>query len=60
MEIFNKDADINYKDRIKKEIEFFRNMKNVHELPDIFHYWSNKYLLPKFQALGFTGINEFF
>lgn len=32
----------------------------VHDLPPIFHYWSNKYLRPKMEMFGFSNPEEFF
>lgn len=49
-----------YGKRIEKEILNYQHVENVHDLPPIFHYWSNKYLLPKFQSLGISGVTEFF
>lgn len=31
----------------------------VHALPPIFHYWSNTYLRPKFEELGFSSPDDF-
>jgi SAM-dependent methyltransferase len=53
----NKD---NYENRIQNELSFYKDCYNVHELPDIFHYWSNKYLLPKQKQFGFTNPDDFF
>lgn len=50
----------NYQDKMEKEIMRYRTVENVHDLPDIFHYWSNKHLLPKFQQLGFRDAKSFF
>ncbi|RYG96084.1 MAG: class I SAM-dependent methyltransferase, partial [Alphaproteobacteria bacterium] len=33
-------------ERIRSEIETFKGQVNIHDLPDIFHYWSNKFLGP--------------
>lgn len=46
----------NYQLQIEKEIANFQSVENVHELPDIFHYWSNKYLLPLAQQFGMNGV----
>jgi trans-aconitate methyltransferase len=32
----------------------------VHDLPGIFHYWSNRYLLPKCRQFGFSTPQDFF
>lgn len=51
---------LDYADRLEGEIANFRDVRNVHDLPEIFHYWSQKYLLPKFQALNIPGVTELF
>lgn len=38
----------------------FRFTSDVHELPPIFHYWSNRYLRPQFEAFGFSSPDAFF
>jgi len=30
-----------------KQIDQYKNVENMHELPEIFHYWSTSYLRPK-------------
>lgn len=45
-----------YRLRYLKELLVFRLQANVHELPAIFHYWSNKYLGP--QVLNPHGIRN--
>jgi hypothetical protein len=32
----------------------------VHELPDIFHYWSNRYMRPQLEAFGFSSPDGMF
>ncbi len=49
-----------YEEKLKQEIERYRAVENVHDLPEIFHYWSNKYLVPKYQQFGFSSPKEFF
>ncbi|MDA2926250.1 class I SAM-dependent methyltransferase [Acidobacteria bacterium AH-259-G07] len=49
-----------YQDRVLQELGAYKDKRNVHDLPDIFHYVSNKYWRPKFEALGIRGINEFY
>ena len=62
--IFQKVKDffhaIIYKLKFLNEIRIHRNKLNIHQLPEIFHYWSNKYLLPKEQKFGFNNPDEFF
>src|SRR3974390_884201 len=50
----------NYHLKLEEEIEYYRSVVDVHDLPDIFHYWSNKYLVPKFRQFGFGNPKEFF
>ena len=38
----------------------YENCTGVHELPAIFHYWSNRYLRPKLQSLGFNDPDAIF
>lgn len=49
-----------YLDKVREEQANYAECANVHELPEIFHYWSNKYLLPKCQQCGFSSFDEFF
>lgn len=37
-----------YANRVRQQIDQYRNV-NIHDLPEIFHYWSNKYLKPVIQ-----------
>ncbi len=49
-----------YAARVASEIATFENDAVVHNLPDIFHYWSNKYLLPTIKPFGFIHPDDFF
>ena len=50
-----------YNERRQREIETFTAVENVHELPAIFHFWSNRYVRPKLEAvLGVSNIDDFF
>lgn len=49
-----------YSRRIAKEKETFQDCANVHDLPPIFHYWSNKHLRPRLQNCGVESIDGFF
>ena len=53
-------SDDSYAARLRSEIETYRDCVDVNDLPQIFHYWSNKYLAPKFAKLGFSHPDEFF
>ena len=49
-----------YTRRIEQEITAYENVEIVHDLPRIFHYWSNKYLKPKMDFLSITSIDDFY
>lgn len=49
-----------YAARLAKENERFAQDTDVHQLPEIFHYWSHKYLLPKLQKFSLTDPEQFF
>jgi len=49
-----------YAARVAAETAIFNDQVEVHDLPAIFHYWSNRYLRPKLEAFGFSNPDEFF
>lgn len=49
-----------YDAKLAAEIDRFRDDTDVHALPAIFHYWSNRYLRPKLEAVGAAHPDEFF
>jgi len=49
-----------YRARLGRELKHFDGCLDVHALPPIFHYWSNRYLRPKLEALGFAHPDAFF
>ena len=49
-----------YRLRIAAEQVVFEGQTEVHDLPEIFHYWSNRYLRPKFESFGFYNPDDFF
>jgi len=49
-----------YAARLDSELATYRDCIDVNDLPAIFHYWSNKYLAPRFARLGFGHPDEFF
>ncbi len=51
---------ISYKEQIQQELTRFDAEDEVNDLPEIFHYWSNKHLVPKFTPHGFSNPDEFF
>ncbi len=53
-------VDEAYESRVASELERFKDDVDVHALPEIFHYWSNRYLLPMFEEFGIKGIDDFY
>ena len=49
-----------YAARLAAEMRFYRHDEEVHELPEIFHYWSNRYIKPKLEAFGFDSPDAMF
>jgi SAM-dependent methyltransferase len=49
-----------YLGKLQIEKEFFGENTVVHDLPDIFHYWSNGFLGPEMNRFGFGNPEEFF
>ena len=49
-----------YGERLATEQAIFENNVDVHQLPPIFHYWSNRYLRPKCEGFGFSHPDDFF
>lgn len=52
--------DATYQERLRREREAFDQYIQVHDLPDIFHYWSNAYLAPKLRRFGISDPEQFF
>ena len=47
-------------EKLRREIDYYRHVENVHDLPEIFHYWSNKHLKPMLNDLGVEDMHSFF
>lgn len=45
-----------YKKKIQEQIDQFNCKNKYQQLPEIFHYWSNKYVVPMLQAV--IGVNN--
>jgi SAM-dependent methyltransferase len=45
---------------VAAETAWFSDRVNVHDLPAIFHYWSNRYLRPALETFGFSNPDQFF
>ena len=64
---FNSEKDLTFKEnnnnyisRMTEELTIYKDQVLVHELPEIFHYWSNKFLRPIIQDAGYEDITSFF
>ena len=53
-------ATAEYEQRISDEQAIFDQQEIVHDLPEIYHYWSNKYLRPIVEEFGFSNPDQFF
>lgn len=49
-----------YLARLVAEERAYRDCAVVHDLPDIFHYWSDRYIRPMVEPFGFRNPLEFF
>lgn len=49
-----------YASRLALETARFASELEVHDLPAIFHYWSNRYLRPKLEFFGAGGPDDYF
>jgi SAM-dependent methyltransferase len=49
-----------YLERIQSEKLLYQHCLQVHDLPDIFHYWSNRYIRPKLEGFGFSTPEDMF
>jgi SAM-dependent methyltransferase len=53
-------AETTYQQRVAAEHGHFDACAEVHALPPIFHYWSNRYLRPRLEAVGVSDPDAFF
>ncbi len=49
-----------YVERIAKEVQRYREVENVHDLPEMYHYWSAGHLDPLLRQLGWQSLDDFF
>jgi len=54
------DGQSDYENRLHTEQNAYRECVDVHNLPAIFHYWSNTHLRPKLLQFGFDHPDDFF
>lgn len=44
---------MSYADRVQREIDVYADVENIHDLPQIFHYWSNRFVGPPAEQVFF-------
>jgi len=49
-----------YAAKLATETEIFKGQEDINALPEIFHYWSNKYLRPMLEEFGVSNPDQFF
>lgn len=52
--------EADYAAKLAAENAIFAEQVEVHDLPEIFHYWSNRWLRPETEAFGFSNPDQFF
>ncbi|HXH02404.1 MAG TPA: class I SAM-dependent methyltransferase [Candidatus Competibacteraceae bacterium] len=52
--------DQSYANKIKREIDSYKHVVNVANLPDIHGYWAHNYVLPLLEQFGFRNEEEFY
>lgn len=57
--VFHRPQD-EYARKLENEQAFYADCENVHDLPEIFHYWANKFLLPQHSQFGITNPEQFY
>ena len=53
-------SDASYRNRLSQEKVFFERQECIHDLPGIFHYWSNRHIRPRLEAIGFKDSMDLF
>jgi SAM-dependent methyltransferase len=56
----NERPSTDYDARLEAEQDDYAEREVVHDLPPIFHYWSNRYIRPMFEGFGFSNPDELF
>ncbi|MCW5965352.1 MAG: methyltransferase domain-containing protein, partial [Bryobacterales bacterium] len=49
-----------YARKLRFEQQHFQDQEEVHDLPEIFHYWSNRHVLPMLQSCGFVNDEDLY
>lgn len=52
---------VEYEERVKAQVDQYVGVEEIHDLPESFHYWSNKHLRPMMaEVLGLETVTEFY
>ncbi|MGH9108954.1 MAG: class I SAM-dependent methyltransferase [Acidimicrobiales bacterium] len=54
------DAPTGYSERLASEVSRYREVTNVHDLPEIYGYWNAHHVDPLLRSLGFESLGQFF
>jgi hypothetical protein len=49
-----------YERKLRNEQRHFQDQEEVHALPEIFHYWSNRYVRPMVEEFGFASAEQLY
>lgn len=60
LRIRNSFNNMEYSRRAQTEINNYKYVEDVHDLPSIYYYYENNFLKPKWQIFGFNNVNEFY
>lgn len=53
-------TDSAYLNKIQQELLIYERQVDIHNLPSIYHYWSNKHLKPIIDEAGIRSMEDFF
>ncbi|WP_165488638.1 MULTISPECIES: class I SAM-dependent methyltransferase [Dyella] len=54
------DTSDDYRRKLQRETDIYKDVVNINVLPDIFHYWSHRYLKPMLDEYEITSFEQFF
>lgn len=57
--LFQKKDEL-YQVRLEQETEAYKHVEDINVLPEIFHYWSHKYVRPMLEEYGASNPEQFF
>ena len=52
--------DSDYARKVQQELDTYQDRIDVHDLPEIFHYWFNRHVRPLCEEAGILGVDEYF